>query len=477
MYLISNNLIYSNLLQSLGNHEFDNGISGLTPFIKNLTCPVLAANLLLTREPDLQAEHNLMNSIIFNINGVKVGVIGYLTPDTQILAVKNNVVYIEEVIALNNEVKKLKNEGVKIFIALGHSGFTKDIEIAEKVDDIDLVIGGHTNTFLWNGTAPDAETVQGPYPTLVKQPSSGRHVPVVQAYAYTKYLGKLHLVFNSKGELIKYKGNPILLNNSIPQDPEVLAVVDRYRKNIIKISDVVVGRSSVVLDGLSCRLQECNIGNLITDAIVDKYASEYKGDGWTDAPVAVVQGGGIRASIAHVDQRFNVSKGDMFAVMPFDGNIVKIKINGSGIWKMLEHAVAQYNTLRAPGQFLQMSGLKVEYDFKMQPGHRVLNVQVLCGKCEIPKYSPINVSETYYILTNAFLSMGGDGFSIFNDLVSTNLNYNELSCTVEYMNRTNPVHPAVEGRIIIHNKSPSNNATNRIISTILIFICVLVLFS
>lgn len=130
-----------------------------------------------------------MKSVVFNISGTsKVGVIGYLTPDTKILAVKNNVEYIEEIIAIHEEVKKLKNEGIQILIALGHSGFIKDLEIAKKVDDIDLVIGGHTNTFLWNSTTPDGEEKQGPYPTIVKQ-NSGRLVPVVQAYAY------LHKIF------------------------------------------------------------------------------------------------------------------------------------------------------------------------------------------------------------------------------------------------------------------------------------------
>lgn len=57
---------------------------------------------------------------------------------------------------------------------------------------MDLVIGGHTNTFLFNGSQPDAERIDGPYPTLVAQ-ADGKQVPVVQAYAYTKYLGKLHV--------------------------------------------------------------------------------------------------------------------------------------------------------------------------------------------------------------------------------------------------------------------------------------------
>lgn len=68
---------------------------------------------------------------------------------------------------------------------------------------------------------------------------------------------------------------------------------------------------------------------MIADAIVDKYATEYRGYGWSDAPIAIIQGGGIRASVSHVEQRFNITKGDPFTVMPFDGHIVKVAVNGS----------------------------------------------------------------------------------------------------------------------------------------------------
>lgn len=86
----------------------------------------------------------------------------------------------------------LKKNGVKIIIALGHSGYEVDQEIAKNCPLVDAVIGGHSNTFLYTGDAPDAEKVDGPYPTVVKQ-ASGKEVPVVQAYAYTKYLGELKL--------------------------------------------------------------------------------------------------------------------------------------------------------------------------------------------------------------------------------------------------------------------------------------------
>lgn len=468
-------LIYR-LFQSLGNHELDNGVSGLTPFIEDLTCPVLAANLILTKEPTLAAETNLMKSVVFDVNGTKVGVIGYLTPDTKVLAIKNNVEYIEETEAIKVEAAKLKSQGINILIALGHSGFTKDLEIAEKVEDIDLVIGGHTNTFLWNGTSPDVENPEGPYPTLVKQ-KSGRLVPAVQAYAYTKYLGKLRLVFDVDGEIVSFDGNPVLLDKSIPQDPDVLSIVNVYRGEVMKISETIVGNTSIILDGQSCRLRECNMGNLIVDAMVHKYAKEYRGPGWTDAPIAIIQGGGVRASIAHLKLPANVTKGDLLTVMPFDGNMVKITVNGSNIWKMLEHAVKKYRVTRAFGQFLQMSGMKVEYDFKNKPGARVVKVEVRCGVCDVPLYSSVNKSEEYKILMPSFLSMGGDGFSMFDGLPATSLPYDELQSCIEYIQRHSPMYPAIEGRIIMHNADElrPNSGSNLSLSLSIVITGIIVL--
>lgn len=59
---------------------------------------------------------------------------------------------VDEIRGIREEALKLKNRGVDILIAVGHAGYLKDLEIAREVDIIDLVVGGHTNTFLWNGT-------------------------------------------------------------------------------------------------------------------------------------------------------------------------------------------------------------------------------------------------------------------------------------------------------------------------------------
>lgn len=86
----------------------------------------------------------------------------------------------------------LKANGVNIIIALGHSGLDVDQKIAKDCKDIDVVIGGHSHTFLYSGSEPDVEKAVDTYPVIVTR-ADGKRVPVVQAYAFTKYLGYLHL--------------------------------------------------------------------------------------------------------------------------------------------------------------------------------------------------------------------------------------------------------------------------------------------
>lgn len=85
--------------QSLGNHEFDEGIPNLVHFLDEITFPVLSANLDLTKEPTMKVPA-LKNSHVFTLKDQKVGVIGYLTPDTKNTAKPNGVEYIDEVIAI-----------------------------------------------------------------------------------------------------------------------------------------------------------------------------------------------------------------------------------------------------------------------------------------------------------------------------------------------------------------------------------------
>lgn len=75
-------------------------MEGLIPFLNEVNFPVLACNLDLTAEPEMATTKHFANSTILEANGTKIAVIGYLTPDTKILSIKNNVIFNEEVVSI-----------------------------------------------------------------------------------------------------------------------------------------------------------------------------------------------------------------------------------------------------------------------------------------------------------------------------------------------------------------------------------------
>lgn len=432
-------------MQSLGNHELDELVDGLVPFIKNISTPVVAANLILDEVPQLKDVENLQHSAILAKNGIKIGVIGYLTPDTAFLAPKNKIIYEDEIPAIRREVQKLKNLGVDILIALGHSGYIKDVEIAKNVEGLDLIIGGHSNTFLWNGENNEKpEIPQGPYPVVVNDPS-GRKVLVVQAYAYTKYMGSLHLTFDSKGEVIEFGGSPILLDNSIPKDPELLDIVETYRKDVNRISNEVVGVSDVFLNG-DCRLRECNMGNFITDVLLNCSAGQYP-----EVTITICQSGRIRASIDALEKPFNLTKGEWMGVLPFTDTMTIVTMNGSVLRMVLEHSVAVWRPIDSVGQFLQFSGMTVVYDLLRPAGSRIVEAYAACPKCG-DKLSAIKDNYEYKVMMPSFLAEGGDGYSIFVGLPQEHCNYNEITCIYEYLEKYPTISPKLTGRIKLLNE-------------------------
>ncbi|CAB1340385.1 unnamed protein product [Coregonus sp. 'balchen'] len=203
---------------ALGNHEFDNKVEGLIkPFLQEVKFTVLSANI---KADDTLAPH--ISGLyfpykIFDVGAQKVGVVGYTSKETPALSQTGpNLVFEDEIDALQPQVDKLITLGVNKIIALGHSGFVTDKEIARRVKGVDVVIGGHSNTFLYTGEKPSSEVPAGPYPLMVKS-EDGRDVPVVQAFAFGKYLGYLKVTFDEAGNVVQSTGNPILLDSSVPR--------------------------------------------------------------------------------------------------------------------------------------------------------------------------------------------------------------------------------------------------------------------
>lgn len=442
---------------ALGNHEFDDGVAGVVPFLKEVPFPVLASNLDDTLEPSIQGLYQ--RSTVVNVGGRKVGIVGYLTTETSVIANPGRIDIGDEVVAVRKEARRLRREeGVDIIIALGHAGFAKDQQMAAEVEEVDVVVGGHTNTFLYSGKDPSTEEKMGDYPSVVTQ-SSGRRVPVVQAYAFGKYLGKLQLSFDDRGEVVSWSGNPILLDGSIPQDESILKELVPYRQQLEDKMKQQIGRTFVFLDGnrQSCRLRECNLGNLETDAIVHenaKYPDDLK---WAHTSLAVQNGGGIRASVSQMENNGSITMEDVLAVAPFQNTIDIVELRGRHIKEMFEHSVRKYDTtgMSAPGGFLQVSGFVVVYDINLPPGSRVVRLQARCLECAVPGMTDVQADEVYKVAMPSFLANGGDGYSVIKE---NKINHHltgllDSDVYVNYLSQMSPIYQGTENRILFIDSS------------------------
>ncbi|XP_050960426.1 5'-nucleotidase [Labeo rohita] len=434
---------------ALGNHEFDNKVDGLVePFLRQVNCTVLSANIKADQTIASQISGYYHPFKIFTVNSEKVGVVGYTSMETPALSLPGpHLLFEDEVAALQPQVDKLIALGVNKIIALGHSGFEVDQKIAKTVRGVDVVIGGHTNTFLYTGTPPSTEIPAGPYPFMVKS-DDGRQVPVVQAYAFGKYLGFLKVVFDSNGNVVKSSGNPILLDNSTVPDPVIQAEVDSWKKNLANYSSQYVGQTLVYLNGTfkECRFRECNLGNLICDAMVHnniKYADEIQ---WNHVSSCILNGGFIRSPIDERNRNGSITMEDLIAVLPFGNTFDLVQMNGSTLKEVFEHSVRRHGG--GTGEFLQVSGFQVVYDLSKPSGNRVKSVNVLCTKCRVPRYEPLNPKKLYKLVLPSYLVDGGDDYTMIKEKkLKHDSGDLDIAVVASYITERKRVHPAVEGRI------------------------------
>jgi 5'-nucleotidase len=171
---------FNNLLNfdamTLGNHEFDDGVKGLVPFLRNQSVPVVVSNIDIRDTPalaglyspsvvlkvgklpdDIEADQSVvvfcwkLNDLSFQVGDRKVGIVGYLTPETLEVSNPGKLIIKDELEPVRAEVERLHNMGVNIIIGLGHSGYQRDMQLAESVPHLDVVVGGHTHSFLYSG--------------------------------------------------------------------------------------------------------------------------------------------------------------------------------------------------------------------------------------------------------------------------------------------------------------------------------------
>ena len=404
---------------AVGNHEFDDGDEGLAKLADGVDFPVISGNI------DVSASNVLAGKIddhlILEVGGKKIGIISALAVDTaETAAPSDAVIFSDEIESLQADADALTAAGVDIIIALNHVGVKGDMAIAEAVTGIDAVVGGHSHT-LFSNTEEGAMA----YPTMVG------NVPVVQAYAYSKYVGHLELMFDDAGNVTSATGDTIVLDASVAEDEAIVARVAELAGPIEEMKTRVVAEAAEAIEGSRdvCRAMECPMGNLVADAMLARVADQ-------GVQIAIQNGGGLRSSIDSGE----VTMGEVLSVLPFQNTLSTFEVTGDVIVAALENGVGQME--EGAGRFPQVAGMSYTVDPAADAGSRVSEVLVAGAA--------IDLAATYGVVSNNYVRNGGDGYGMFETAANAyDFGPDLADVTAEFLAEGGAYTPYTDGRITV----------------------------
>lgn len=417
---------------ALGNHEFDDGEAILAAFINAVKFPVLSANIDASGSADLA--DLIQPYAILEVGEEKVGVFGLITPETDILSSPSKETLFDSDLSAVAQatVDALTEEEVNKIILLSHCGYEADLEIAQDTSGIDVIVGGHTHTFLTNMFSGGEDY----YPVILAG-TDGDPVLVVQSGEHLEFLGRLDVEFDGEGILTDWEGDLILISQYITPEPTTHVMLKFLAKPIEELTSQEIGESDVYLDGdrIVCRFEECTMGNLIADAIREE----------TGVQVALQNGGGIRASI----EEGTVTLGDVMTVLPFGNLISTFELTGADLLAVLENGVSRVDVDEGTGRFLQVSGLRYSFDASQPVDSRVSDVEV--WNAETETYEALVLTANYTVAANDYMRSGGDGYSVLAENAINPYDFGSPldQVVADYIAANSPVNVTTEGRITV----------------------------
>ena len=429
---------------TLGNHEFDHGPASLSAYLAWADFPVLAANLDVSREPFLAGK--IPAYMLKTFGHEQVAVIGVTTPESASISSPGDTIVFNAVAAsVAQTVGLLQAQGINKIIVLSHIGYEADLELAESVAGIDVIVGGHSHTLLGPQEQFDGFGITVPagydYPTRVQSPE-GRQVLVVQAWGWGRAIGELNVDFDRNGDVTAFSGRPYLVNSTefkqdngagwmavapevqesilalmaesdllevFAQDPEIAAILQPFTDGIAEQERVVVASATDdLLRGDPATQFNSGPGPLVANSMVAKTAAQ-------GVTIAIQPRGGVKVDLPAGE----ITMGDVLSLLPYNSLLYTIEMTGAEIRNALEDGL-DYQIVHNPRSesncpwYPYVSGLRFDIEESAVKGARVTNLEyraTLGGG-----YEAFDADDTYKIVVTAYLAGGGDGYTTLRDI-------------------------------------------------------------
>ena len=390
----------------IGNHEFDTGFANVTRLRGLFAHPLLAADLRDENgEPVFGAE-----PLVLERGGLRIGVIGFSCAEmTRVVTSERfGPHHMADQAALARSLAADLDPLTDLIVLITHNGVDGDRMLAGELAGagVDVIVGGHSHTRL---TEP--EVVAG--------------IIIVQAGGGLTNLGRLDLEVRDD-RVVSHAGRLITLwaddETAGAADPDVVALVDRYRAQVQEVFGKVIGHLS---SDLRKGRGESNIGNFLADALRRQ----------AGADIAFMNSGGIRKPVPAGP----VTALDVQEVLPFGNALVTVPLTGAQL-----RQVVQTNADAAVGGghgILQVSGLT--YTFRAAADGRtaeIVDIRVDGQPVGPQRVYTVAMPDFVAQMTNVYLGVG--------EVKATDLGLTvDAAVTAEFA-RQGTVAAAIEGRIV-----------------------------
>ncbi|HSQ35947.1 MAG TPA: bifunctional UDP-sugar hydrolase/5'-nucleotidase [Candidatus Binatia bacterium] len=338
-----------------GNHEFDYGLENLKRFAARARFPFVSANIAAPAGSFPQLRPSVL---LKSRSGVRIAVFGLIQvesgnglPSTHPDRVKGLV--FSEPLARAMEMKALR-AGSDVLIGLTHIGYDQDIILAQRLPELDVIIGAHSHT-----RVDPAEMVNG--------------VLVAQAGGDNKFLGRVELRLRD-GRLVEKKGTLIDLKTSPAEVADVREMIAAFNRNPAFAR--VVAEAPFAIEGKDA------LGSLMTDAMRRAHGLD----------IAFQNEGGIRLN--RLSEKITLK--DIYTLDPFGNQVVEIAMSVDEIRSLISDSFRKGN-----GIDLQVSG--ITYLVRTGAGQQITEI-LLYG----PDGGLLPADRTYRVGVSSYVASSYD---------------------------------------------------------------------
>jgi len=281
---------------AIGNHEFDFTVKGLKARIEQADFPYLSANIRLRGTdsiPDFIDPYTILD-----VNDILVGIVGLTTTSTYYSAFPAFVEdfdFVDYGTALNEIVPKIWEDGAELILCIAHICYNEMFDLAPQAEalGISMIGGGHCNE-------------------LVSEIYQDDLALIVGGWQMANY-ARLDISFDKTDLRVVSMSAKTAANQNGTPDPAIESIVSVWQQAAETALGEVIGYASAEISRYSPEMH-----NLVTDSWLAACES---------ADIAVTNAGGIRQPIARGD----ITKGDILGVLPFDNNILELKLTGEQV--------------------------------------------------------------------------------------------------------------------------------------------------